>query len=142
MILSCKNTFTHVDIYKKRKNLYGRVSNITARRRRRVRNIEADQGRRRGAQSGGLQDAAQRPALVPHSEAVHSGHLFITDVVSSVACFFLVTFLVSYPKHKKLERGRDLNTINFLVKSNWIRTLCWSGRLVILALFLIKNPTH
>lgn len=37
------------------------------------------------------------------------------------------TFSLSVPCHKRLhEGGKDLLTINQLVKSNWIRTLLWS----------------
>lgn len=43
------------------------------------------------------------------------------------AATWLVTFLVSVPLHRHLERqGKQQNTIRKLVLSNWIRTTLWT----------------
>lgn len=43
------------------------------------------------------------------------------------------TFLVQVPAHTKLRQGYDRETCRFLVRTNWIRTLAWSARGVLLA---------
>lgn len=39
---------------------------------------------------------------------------------------WLSTFLVQIPLHRKLEKGKDENAINKLVKTNWVRTILWT----------------
>jgi uncharacterized membrane protein len=41
---------------------------------------------------------------------------------------WLSTFLIQIPCHEKLMQGFDAETHRWLVKSNWIRTIAWSGR--------------
>lgn len=45
---------------------------------------------------------------------------------------WLSTFLIQVPKHKALSENPDKSTINKLVSSNWIRTLLWTSRLIVL----------
>ena len=47
---------------------------------------------------------------------------------------WLTTFLLSVPCHTKLGVGKDMQTIDKLVKTNWIRTILWSGKGFILLL--------
>ncbi len=50
-----------------------------------------------------------------------------------VVLIWLTTFLVSVPLHNQLERGYNPTAIGRLVTTNWLRTILWTGRLVILA---------
>jgi hypothetical protein len=39
---------------------------------------------------------------------------------------WIVTFALSVPCHRKLEhQGKDPETINRLIQTNWLRTACW-----------------
>ena len=54
------------------------------------------------------------------------------------------TIFLQIPYHEKLASGFDKNIHHFLVNTNWIRTVCWSirGLLVLLMLnFFIKQNT-
>ena len=48
------------------------------------------------------------------------------------------TFFVQVPLHEKLARGFDLQTIDSLVRTNWIRTVLWSLRAVLVLYFAWK----
>ena len=37
-----------------------------------------------------------------------------------------VTIFISVPLHRKLSDGYDIYTVQRLVTSNWLRTVCWS----------------
>jgi len=49
-----------------------------------------------------------------------------------LALIWVSTFAVQVPLHQKLEMGYDLPSINRLITTNWIRTICWSGRFLLL----------
>ena len=54
---------------------------------------------------------------------------------------WLVTFGLSVPCHSKLAKhGYDLAVINRLVWTNWLRTIAWTG-IVILDILLVDFPT-
>jgi len=48
------------------------------------------------------------------------------------------TVFLQVPRHYRLTRGFDAKGINFLIKTNWIRTIGWSLRCV-LVLWMVKN---
>ena len=48
------------------------------------------------------------------------------------------TSFLQVPRHYRLTRGFDAEGINFLIKTNWIRTIGWSFRCVIV-LWMVKN---
>jgi len=50
------------------------------------------------------------------------------------------TFAVQVPAHRALERGFDAAVHRRLVRTNWIRTIAWSGRLAV-ALWLLVELT-
>lgn len=39
-----------------------------------------------------------------------------------------VTFLLSVPAHSRLNSGMDLKSIQFLILTNWLRTILWTAR--------------
>lgn len=43
-----------------------------------------------------------------------------------------VTFLISVPKHNILSTGQNDLVISILVKTNWIRTIAWTIRAILL----------
>jgi hypothetical protein len=50
---------------------------------------------------------------------------------------WIVTFLVSVPKHNTLSKGFNDQVTSALIKTNWIRTIGWSLRALLL-FFLLK----
>lgn len=55
-----------------------------------------------------------------------------------ILAIWSATVILSVPCHSRLRRaGKDLTIIKRLVKSNWIRTLCWS--LLFLETLLFSN---
>lgn len=49
------------------------------------------------------------------------------------------TFLLQVPAHAALERGFDADTHHRLVSTNWIRTVLWTGRSLILLAMLRRG---
>jgi hypothetical protein len=61
--------------------------------------------------------------------------------VGLLGVIWLSTLIFQIPMHGKIgqsisstdkSRAEELNAINSLVKTNWIRTIAWSGRLILL----------
>lgn len=48
------------------------------------------------------------------------------------------TALIQVPCHARLAEGFDMATYQRLVTSNWIRTILWSARGVLMASFVVK----
>lgn len=44
------------------------------------------------------------------------------------------TFLIQVPIHQKLELGFDETLHNRLVSTNWIRTICWTARALLMGI--------
>ncbi len=55
------------------------------------------------------------------------------------AIVWLSTFFLQVPMHEKLASGFDLDAHSFLVKTNWIRTVAWSLRSILVTFFVWKN---
>ena len=61
-----------------------------------------------------------------------------------IAAFILLTviwistFLIQVPVHKKLPGGYNKNRIEILVKYNWIRTVGWSLRTILLLYLVLQ----
>ena len=51
---------------------------------------------------------------------------------------WLSTFVLQVPKHRILESGFDQQAWSFLVKSNWIRTVLWTGRTVLMCWMVLE----
>ncbi len=71
---------------------------------------------------------------------------FISDlyILFTIAFLLLIiiwisTMLIQVPQHRILSSRYDLKAIKDLAKSNWIRTICWSLRSVILMYILYKK---
>jgi hypothetical protein len=55
-----------------------------------------------------------------------------------VAAIWLSTAALQVPAHGRLVGGFDADTNAFLVSTNWIRTICWSARTVIVGALLLQ----
>lgn len=53
-----------------------------------------------------------------------------------LAVIWLSTFLLQVPMHNQLSQGFSHKAHNFLVVSNWLRTIAWSARAVLVLCFL------
>lgn len=51
---------------------------------------------------------------------------------------WLSTMLLQAPQHTKLANGYDPQAYSFLVSSNWIRTLLWTARSLLLMFFTLR----
>lgn len=60
-------------------------------------------------------------------------NLFLTLTI------WLVTFFYSVPAHKKLCLSKEISIISRLVKTNWLRTILWSARTLLILIFLINS---
>lgn len=56
-----------------------------------------------------------------------------------VVVIWFSTFLIQVPLHQKLTAGFNKIMCKKLIKSNWIRTICWSLRTIILLAFYEYN---
>lgn len=57
-----------------------------------------------------------------------------------VGVAWLSTFLLSVPQHEILSRGFDEKAYRLLVNTNWIRTIAWTARLILLGYVLLEYP--
>jgi hypothetical protein len=48
----------------------------------------------------------------------------------SLSLLWLVTLLFSIPCHYRLSKGKDLEAIESLIKTNWLRTILWGFRAI------------
>lgn len=59
--------------------------------------------------------------------------------VALVGVIWLATFFLSVPQHNILSRGFDEQAHRTLVLTNWIRTLAWSARSLIMLFLLART---
>lgn len=64
---------------------------------------------------------------------------FIWAGLILVLIIWASTFFIQVPLHEKLAVGFDENTHQLLVQTNWIRTIAWSLRSVLMIYFLWKS---
>jgi hypothetical protein len=58
-------------------------------------------------------------------------------VLAMVMAIWLSTFIIQVPLHKKLLKTKDSKLIGLLYKTNWIRTLLWSSKAIVV--FVLQN---
>jgi hypothetical protein len=56
--------------------------------------------------------------------------------IGLVAIIWASTFLLQVPMHSRLARGFDQKSWRLLVRSNWVRTIAWSARAVLVSCWL------
>ena len=59
-------------------------------------------------------------------------YLIFFFLLSSI---WLCTALVSVPLHNSLMQGKDPTAIAKLISTNWIRTICWSLKLILMIIW-------
>ena len=69
--------------------------------------------------------------LLIRNEAYRTNFIFVV-ACALLALIWLITFFISVPKHNILARGFDNAVITALVKTNWMRTIAWSIRTILL----------
>jgi hypothetical protein len=57
-----------------------------------------------------------------------------------IAVIWLSTWLLQVPKHRALEAGFDPAAHRALVGTNWIRTVAWTARGILLLVLLARMP--
>jgi hypothetical protein len=55
-------------------------------------------------------------------------HCAVFHALVLLVFVWFVTFWSIVPLHSKLSRDYDESAIRILVRDNWIRTICWTGR--------------
>lgn len=70
-------------------------------------------------------NSTQRPTIL-------SGALFVVVI-------WVSTIFLQMPIHFKLQTGKDTERIKQLVSSNWIRTVSWTARSILLSTILIPK---
>ena len=63
-----------------------------------------------------------------------SGGLVSAISASLVAIVWLSTFVLQVPIHNRLKSGKDERLIRRLVATNWVRTIAWSLKALLLTL--------
>jgi hypothetical protein len=85
-----------------------------------------------------LVEVATAAALAVWFPGVYRSPLFATSVVLLVVVW-ASTFFWQVPLHERLLVGKDDLAIAELVRSNWLRTAAWTGRVVLLGWMLIRK---
>lgn len=85
-----------------------------------------------------LVEAITAVILVLYPPIPGTRFLWILALVLEVI-IFLSTYTLQTPKHFSLLKERDPEKIDALVKTNWIRTISWSGRGIIWIYFILHN---
>lgn len=65
----------------------------------------------------------------------HGFHWTYLIPLIMVLLIWASTFLIQVPDHNRLATGKDLQVVNRLVLTNWIRTVLWTVKAVWLWLF-------
>jgi len=56
-----------------------------------------------------------------------------------VAVVWAATFLLQVPIHRRLSRGKQTKLINRLVATNWIRTIAWSLKALLVTVLVARQ---
>ena len=72
--------------------------------------------------------------LVRHNDYRNNTIFLISTAL--LILIWVITFLISVPKHNILSSGHNEQAITALVKTNWIRTVAWTVRAIILFILL------
>ena len=52
--------------------------------------------------------------------------------VVCLAIIWISTFAIQVPLHRRLERGHDAQSVERLIRTNWIRTITWTAKAALL----------
>jgi len=70
--------------------------------------------------------------------------LEMNSFYSFVAAFLVViiwlsTFTLQVPIHRRLQTGKDDARIRRLVSTNWIRTIAWTVKAIIITIYAVRR---
>ncbi|MFB6344963.1 MAG: hypothetical protein ABEK50_04215 [bacterium] len=74
--------------------------------------------------------------LAYHPPGFGSGRLWIAGFLLVLVNLFS-TYFLQRPAHERLNQGYSESTHQFLLRSNWIRTVAWTARGVLWVWFLV-----
>jgi len=62
--------------------------------------------------------------------------LVLSGIVTAI---WLTTFLVSVPLHAQMAQFKNAEAIEKLISTNWIRTMLWTAKVIIVTFLFYKN---
>jgi hypothetical protein len=65
-------------------------------------------------------------------------HIFTINLIL-VILIWISTFLIQVPMHNTLSSAKNARVLNHLILSNWIRTILWTARSLLMVLYLSVN---
>jgi hypothetical protein len=65
-------------------------------------------------------------------------HIFTINLIL-VILIWISTFLIQVPMHNTLSSAKNARVLNNLILSNWIRTILWTARSLLMVLYLSVN---
>jgi hypothetical protein len=85
---------------------------------------------------------AATATVLPFVSPTPPGRVLAWGGLALLAAVWMSTALLQVPCHRKLARGFDPDVARRLVATNWIRTVCWSVRLVVALALLAITATR
>ena len=65
-------------------------------------------------------------------------HIFTINLIL-VILIWISTFLIQVPMHNTLSSAKNARVLNHLILSNWIRTILWTARSLLMVSYLSVN---
>ena len=65
-------------------------------------------------------------------------HIFTINLILVIS-IWISTFLIQVPMHNTLSCAKNARVLNHLILSNWIRTILWTARSLLMVLYLSVN---
>ena len=72
--------------------------------------------------------------------ATRQGGILLWTCLTLLGVIWLTTAFLQVPQHSILEAGFNPEAHKKLVSTNWIRTILWSARALLLTTLLLKSP--
>jgi hypothetical protein len=72
-------------------------------------------------------------ALAAYGLWAYRGEVWVWANAVLVAITWLSTIFIQIPLHKKLALGHEQGLIKLLVRSNYLRTCAWTGKIILLS---------
>jgi hypothetical protein len=74
---------------------------------------------------------AATATLLPFFSPTQPGRVLAWAGLALLAAVWISTALLQVPCHRRLAHGFDADVVRRLVATNWIRTVCWTLRLLV-----------
>ena len=66
----------------------------------------------------------------------NASHIIFFSNLIMVVLIWLSTFLIQVPLHNALSKEKNTEKLSKLICTNWIRTILWTSRSILMILFL------